>query len=135
VVRKRLVDLAATISFERNESSVKRLLYANKLRDFFSEDVVLQFEFEKKGPQSIHGRAEVIAFAAFARKELRQALFRLFDISVKLGQDHESAEAEMTLLADIDGEKTAISQELKMRLKKTNGAWLITQIETVRTLQ
>jgi hypothetical protein len=56
------------------------------------------------------------------------------DINVYLAADKLSATADVTLRADINGEKNAVLQELKIYLKKFNGDWLIYRIDTVRTL-
>lgn len=134
-IRKRLQSLAAAASFGPNDSGIARLAYGSSLRDFFAADAELTVEIEGRGAQSIHGRAEVLQFAGFARNKLNQAKLQLLDITVKLREDGVSARAYMTLLGDLSGEKNAISQELKATLKKTGHDWLITRIETIRTLQ
>jgi hypothetical protein len=68
------------------------------------------------------------------RKVARKAKFQLLDITVKPGADPDSATATMTLLGDVNDEKNFISQELKVSFRKTEGVWLITHVETVKTL-
>ena len=134
-IQKRLRSLATEASFGPTDSGIARLAYGNNLRDFFADDAELTVEIEGRGAQSIHGRAEVLQFASFARNKLTQAKLQLLDITIKLGEDGVSARAYMTLLGDLSGEKNAVSQELKVSLKKFSHDWLITRIETIRTLK
>ena len=135
LIRKHLTRLAATVSFPRHESALARLANINKLRDFFSPDAVLNLELEHHGPQRIEGRDGVVQTAATARQTLGQAQLRLHDITVSLGDGAQTANARMTLLGDIGGEKYVVAQELNVSLKKVERIWLINGIETVRTLQ
>ncbi len=135
LVRRTLTRLAETVSFPANESPFLRLANASKLRDFLEAEVEVQFEYERFGTRIVQGRAEVVQFATVARETLKQARFQLLDITVKLGADGAAATAYMTLLGDVSGEKNAISQELKVNLKKLEGKWQVARVETLRTLQ
>ena len=135
IVRRTLTRLAATVSFPLNESPLLRLANASRLRDFLEAGVEVQFEYERVGTRIVQGRAEVVQFATVARETLKQARFQLLDITVKIDPEGTAATAYMTLLADVSGEKNAISQELKVTLKKIEGKWLVARVETLRTLQ
>jgi hypothetical protein len=135
VIRKTLSGLAAVVSVTPNDSTLVRLAKSEKLRDFFSQDVEIHFESEGWETQHIIGRADLVSIAAAARTQFRKAKIQLLDVHVKFGDDQESATAYMTLLGDLDSEKNAISQELKMALKKIEGDWLITRVETIKTLR
>ncbi|MSU22062.1 MAG: hypothetical protein EXS30_11790 [Pedosphaera sp.] len=134
VIRTKLSKLATAVSISPDDSTLVRLAKTESLRDFFSPDVDVQFEPEGRAMQHIVGRADLLSGASIARTQLQQANIQLLDIYVKVGPDKESARGYMTLLGDLNKEKNAVSQELKMNLKKIDGDWLITRVETVKTL-
>jgi hypothetical protein len=51
-----------------------------------------------------------------------------------VGPDKQSAVADLTVEAKVSGERDPIVWEMKFTLRKTDGQWLITRVETVRTL-
>jgi hypothetical protein len=53
---------------------------------------------------------------------------------VTVAPDKQSAVADLTVQANISGEPDPIVQEMKFTLRKIDGRWLITRVETVRTL-
>ena len=57
------------------------------------------------------------------------------DMNIELGSGNLSALVDLTLKAKVNGESDMIAQELKFTMKKINGDWLITRIETVKTLK
>jgi hypothetical protein len=129
-----LSGLAAAVSINPDDSTLVRLAKSEKLRDFFSQDVEIHFESDGWETQHITGRADLVSMAAAARTQFRKARIQLLDVHVKFGTDPDSATAYMTLLGDLDSEKNVISQELKMALKKIDGDWMITRVETIKTL-
>jgi ketosteroid isomerase-like protein len=66
---------------------------------------------------------------------LQSAEVQFPDARLEIAADRESATAEVTATADINGEKNTVVQELKVLFKKIDGQWKITRVDTVRTLQ
>jgi hypothetical protein len=56
------------------------------------------------------------------------------DVNVTVAPDKQSATADLTVKAQAGGDRDSIWQEMKFTLQKTGGKWLITRVETVRTL-
>ena len=56
------------------------------------------------------------------------------DINITVAADKQSAMADLTVEANIAGERDSIVQEMKFTFQNTEGGWLIARIETVRTL-
>ena len=56
------------------------------------------------------------------------------DINITVAPDKQSAVVDLTVEANISGEHNSIVREMKFTLQKTDGQWLITRVETVRTL-
>jgi hypothetical protein len=56
------------------------------------------------------------------------------DIKITVASDKQSAVVDLTVVVNIAGESDPIVQEMKFTFQQTDGDWLITRIETVRTL-
>ena len=54
------------------------------------------------------------------------------DINVMVSADKETAQADITVEAQVPGEQDMMVQEMKFTLRKTDGKWLITRVQTVR---
>jgi hypothetical protein len=56
------------------------------------------------------------------------------DVNIEISPDKKSATVNLTAKARVPGEKDWVPQELKFLLQKIEGDWLISRVETVRTL-
>lgn len=134
VIKKRLAELARTVSVDSNEGQLRRLARAQSLADFFSPDVEVIVDVPGFHVQTIEGRDELMQ-AAVAARSRGTLKVKLVDVTVIVSPDALSAEAHFTGEASISGDKSLQAQEFRARLVKTNGAWWITRIETVKTLR
>lgn len=135
IIRKRLERLATLASLRPNQSTFARLLQSNNLREFFTPDVVARLEIERRQTEVVNGRATMMELIRLTRSSLKEAKIRVLDITVKVSPEKEAATARMTVLADIDGERNSVSQEIEVDLNKSEGLWRIAKLETIRTLQ
>lgn len=133
MIRKLLAAAAETASLRPNESALAKLGGANKLAGFFAPDVVINLDVTGLRARTINGRDELVEIAAAARANLQEAKIRLYDIVVELAPDRQTATVQVTMLASIDGSTDPIFQLMKMRLKKIDGGWKITQVDPVKT--
>lgn len=132
-IRKLLSGMAATASLKPNESALVKLAGANKFAGFFTADVIMHLETTGGRARTIHGREELIEIVTAARANLQEAKIQLHDIVVELARDRQTALAQLTALANINGSTDPIFQLLKVRLKKIDGHWRISQVDTVKT--
>jgi SnoaL-like protein len=133
VIRKLLAQMAAAASLKPNENALVKLAGANKLAGFFTADAVIRIEVTGGRTRTIHGREELIEIVTAARANLQEVKIQLHDIVVELAPDRQTALAQLTALANIDGSTDPIFQLLKIRLKKIDGHWRISQVDTVKT--
>ncbi len=133
-VRLLLTDLAKVTSFSANESLLTRLASANKLPDFFSADVEINVQVPGEGSLAIQGRDEIVRIAGVYRSNFNAAHVEFLDINVALDAEKQSATAELTAKITQVSQRDFGVQELKILLKKINGGWRITRVDTVRTL-
>lgn len=134
-LRGLLSDVAKAASLKGNENPLIRLAGANRLAGFFSENVVVHIDVSGLEGKEIQGRDELRQTAVAARASLQSAEVQFPDARLEIAPDRESATAEVTATADINGEKNTVVQELKVFFKKIDGEWKITRVDTVRTLQ
>jgi hypothetical protein len=134
VIRKRLTELASTASSSPGESDLARFAAARSLAGFFSTNVELQVELPELSRRDSIDREEITQAAFVVRSRAGGLRVRFPDINVTVAPDKQSAVADLTVQANISGESDSIVQEMKFTLRKIDGRWLITRVETVRTL-
>jgi hypothetical protein len=134
VIRKRLAQVAATACIPPNEAPLAKLANAHRLASFFSEDVQLLLSGGSYSALSITGKEDLLQAAMGVRSTLSSLKVEFPDIVVSVGPDKASATVELTAKAMVPSEKDFGVQELKVMVRKVGGDWLITRVETVKTL-
>ena len=134
IIRQRLTELARTASFSSGEGDLARLAAAQKLAGFFATNVEVDINVPGRVQHPFVGRDEIKQAALGARSTLRGLKVTFPDISVMVAPGKQSAVADLTVEVNIAGERDSIVQEMKFTFRKTDDGWLITRVETVRTL-
>ncbi len=134
LIRKLLAGAAETAAIKPNENPLFRLAGANKLVGFFSPDAVLKVDVPGVDVRSINGRDDLLQAVTAARASLQEARILLREIHVNVDPDKQSATAQLVATAYLNGGSDPMVQELKLQLRKIDGHWKITQVETVKTL-
>ena len=133
VIRRRLTELARTVSSSANESDLARLAAARSAAGFFAADVELNVDLPELGQRTMD-REEITQLALMGSSRAGGLQVKFPDINITVAPDKQSAVADLTVEANVSGEHDSIVREMKFTLRKTDGQWLITRIETVRTL-
>lgn len=133
-IRKRLGELAQMASFSTSESGPAKVLNSEILSSFCTADVEMNIDIPGRARQTFSGRPEVLKAAMWARSLPSSLQIEFLDVNVAVNPDKVSAVANLTGRGKIPGEKDFLVQELKFTLKKVEGDWLISRIETVKTL-
>jgi hypothetical protein len=133
VIRNRLTELAHTVSFSPNESDLARLAAAHTVAGFFSTNVELNVDLPELGQRTMD-REEITQAALLGRSRAGGLQVKFPDINITVAPDKQSAVVDLTVEANTSGERDSIVREMKFTLQKTDGRWLITRVETVRTL-
>ena len=134
IIRKQIARLATAASFNSNEGTLVVLNKAEKLAGFFSTNVEVNLDVPGRFQHSFAGRDEITQAAAAAHSAVGGLKVEFLDPDLEVGADKESATADLTLKAQAVGDKDFIVQEMKFTFQKIDGDWLITRVETVRTL-
>jgi hypothetical protein len=133
-IRSRLLNLARTASVEPGEGTILRGLKAQSLGDYFTADVVLNLEVRGFDPRELQGRDELMQALMGAMQHVRGLKVEFLDINVTLDAGNQSAMANLTGKATVEGERDFQVQEFNFKLKKVDRTWLIYRIDTVKTL-
>ena len=133
-ISKLLQTVAESVSFTASEGNIKKLAKVNRFGDCFSPDVSLEVNVPGRAAKIIEGRDELVQLLLAARTTLAGAEVEFLDAKVELDPGQESAVVNLTVKATISGEKDLQVQELKFLLKQTKNGWVITRVETVRTM-
>lgn len=134
VIRTRLKDLAKTASFSGKEGPLAKAYNAEKLSGYFAPDVTVVVDVPGHGAQTFEGRDTVLQAALAARQNLSGLKVEFLDINVTLGGDKQFATVNLTGKGTVPGESDYFVQEMKFGFKKIDGKWLITRVETIKTL-
>ena len=134
IIRQRLAEAARDVSFNKNESLLAAVGKAQKISAFFSTNVEVNIDVPEHHEQTFAGRDEIMQAIAGARASLDGLKVEFPDVNVTVAPDKQSAVADLTVKAQTDGDKDFIWQEMKFTFQKIGGDWLITRVETVRTL-
>ena len=134
IVRKRLVQAANEVSFKSGENLLLSAARAETFAGFFSTNVEVNIDLPEHGQHSFVGREEIMQAAAGARSAVSSLKVEFPDMNITVGPDKLSAVADVTLQVRAAGEKELFVQEVKFTFQKIGGDWLITRVETVRTL-
>ena len=134
MIRKQLALVAAEASFQAGENP---LITANRAENFasrFGTNVEININVPELGQHDFVGRPEITQTVAGLRSKVSSLKVDFLDVSVTVGPDKQSATASLTVKAQTAYDKNFIVQEMKISFQKVEGDWLITRVETVRTL-
>ena len=134
IIRKRLASVAAEASFKAGENP---LITANRAENFasrFGTNVEININLPTHGEHDFVGRDDIMQAVAGMRSRVSSLKVEFLDVSVTLGPDKLSATANLTVKAQTASDKDFFVQEMKITFQKIEGDWLITRVETVRTL-
>jgi hypothetical protein len=134
IIRRQLNEVARHVSFAANEGALSRLAHAESLAGYFSTNVEVNINLREGDRQDFVGRDQITQAALAARSAVSSLSVKFLDVAVTIGPNKQSAVADFTVEARIPGDQELIVQEMKFTLQKISGHWLITRVETVRTL-
>jgi hypothetical protein len=134
VIRQSLAAIARDATSAPNQNPLVSVANAQRLGGYFSQDVEVELNLPGRLQQTFSGREEIVQTAAGVATSAKGLKVEFVDVNVKPAADKQSATAELTLKAQLAGDKDFIVQEMKIALQKTDGHWLIKRVETVRPL-
>ena len=134
VIRSRLKALAKAASFDSREGTIVRAFKAESVAEYFTLDAQIAVTSSGFPDVNLNGRNEISQAGLAARSRFTGLKAEFLDINVTLGPDKQTATAELTGKATIAGESDIYVQELRFKLKLVDGKWLISHVESVKSL-
>jgi hypothetical protein len=134
-VLKKISRLAATVTFSGDVSNIVRAGKVSSLLSYFSTDAQIVVDVTGFGQGTLNGRDEIREAAAGGFTRLKSLDVKFLDATPKVSADKLSAVVNCTAELHVADSKDFGVQELKFQLKKLDGDWRITRVETVKTLQ
>jgi hypothetical protein len=134
-IRQRLTKLAALCSYEGKEGNISRIAAVERIGGYFADKVELSVSVPGYETHSSESRDELRQMILAARNSIPSLQAGLVDLAIDLGESKESATAEFTLDATVNGEKHAILEAFRLDLKKVDGDWVISRVQNLKTLK
>ena len=131
----KIASLAATATFSADASNLTRAGKANNLVSMFASDAQIILDASSGGGHTFSGSDEIRAAAIGGFGSLPSLKVEFLDATAKVSPDQQNAEVNCTAKISAGASKDFGVQEIRFQLKKTDGSWLITRVETVKTLQ
>jgi hypothetical protein len=135
IVRKKISTLAAVASFDANASNITRAGKAGSAAGMFANDAQIVVDVSGAGARTLSGREEIREAALGGFASLPSLAVRFLDAAVTVGEDRQSAEVNCTAEVRAGDSKEFGVQEMRFQFRKIDKDWLITRVETVKTLQ
>jgi hypothetical protein len=133
IIAGQFEKLARAASVQPGEGYLPRMARAQKVGDFFSTNVEINIDLPGRQQNAAMSRDDIVQ-AVMAAQTAGGLTVKFPDINVTVGADKETAEADVTVEARVPGEQDMMVQEMKFTLRRIDGKWLITRVQTVRTL-
>lgn len=135
VIRKRLNSISELVSFTGREGNISRIASVQQLVGYFSTAVEVRVDSPAHAEHTFSGKDEIQQALLGLRAHLGGLEVKFLDPQVQLNPDKTTATVQTTATARVAGERDLFIQELQIGFAKNDGQWLITRIETVRTLK
>ncbi len=134
VVLKKMSSLAAAATFRAADSNLIRAAKAARLAGLFATDAQIIINVPDLPNRTLTGREEIqeTALGGFANVPVLNV--RFLDVNVHIGADRQTADVDCTGEVNAGDHKDFDVQELHFQFKKVDGDWLISRVETVKTL-
>jgi hypothetical protein len=134
MIRRQLLEVAKDTSFQPNQNPLVIANNAEKLAACFSTNVEVNLSEPGREEHMLSGREEIMQAAAAAHSEVRSLKVELLDVSVSVSADKQSGTASATVKVNSSRENDEILQPMKFTFQKFGHDWLITRVETLRSL-
>ena len=132
VVWHRLEKLAQIASFPPNEGQIPKLAAVQKMGGYFSDQVVVNVQMTGEESHEFYNREELVQAIQAGRMSVNSVTVKFKDPNIEVTHGNQEAIIGVMLTADINGEKNSVVEDLKIEMKKIDGDWLITHVETVQ---
>jgi hypothetical protein len=132
VIRRRLEKLAQIASFSPNEGQLTKLANVQKIGGYFADQVTVNVEVQGAEKVSFNNREDLVQAMQGARMTVSSVKARFSGTKIEMTPGNQEAIVGVVLAADVNGEQNEVVVDLKIGMKKIDGDWLITRVESVQ---
>jgi len=107
------------------------------LLEYFTPDIQCLIDtpdIPDAGDWTINGLDELRDNVISARQMVSSLRTDFVDVTVKLAPDQQTAAVEVTARVSLPNDRDFIVHEMKFTFRNVKGEWLVSRIETVKTL-
>lgn len=134
LVRQKISGLAATVTLSASDGNITRATKVSNLLGYFATDAEISFNVTGYPGRTLSGRDEIRATAAAGFTSLTTLEVQFLDVNVHIGAGKQTADVSCTARVNAGDKRDYGVQELHFQLRKIDGDWRITRVETVTTL-
>ncbi len=135
VIRERLALVEKLANIAPNEAPLAKLANAQQLAACFTDNPQILIEGTGHGRVVINGQRDLQDAVRAARSQLTQLKVEFLDVNVAVAADKQTALVNLTGKATVPGDSDLMVQELNFQMRKEGRAWLVSRVETVKTLR
>lgn len=135
VVLKKVSSLAATATVAAGDGAITRAAKVSDLIGYFSTDAEISYDISGVGAGSLSGRDEIREAAAGGFAKVSSLNVQFNDAAARVAADQQSAQVSCTAKVSSGDSRDFGIQEMRFHFKKVDRDWLITRVETVKTIQ
>jgi hypothetical protein len=133
-IRQRLTTLKNLLSFHASDGKLTGAVQLNRLGWLFTPEAEVRVDAPGTPRATLTGRETIVQAAAAARQATGDVEVDFLDVVVTLHPDRHSAVVEATCRVRELGSQENWIQDLRFQFIQTGEGWMITRVETVRTL-
>jgi len=134
-VRKQVADLAATATLRPNDGAITRAGKVSSLIGLFATNADISYDLPGVGAGALSGRDEIREAAVGGFTRATALTVQFLDATVRVGADRQSAVVSCTARVSAGDSRDFGIQEMRFQFQKVDRDWLITRVETVKTLR
>ena len=134
VVLKKISQLAALANVGTGDSNLARAGKATQVIGDFANDGEIVVNVPGM-VGTLSGRDEIHDLVMAGFVSVTSLKVQFLDATARIGADRHTARLNCTGRVSVGDAKDTEIQELRFQLRKIEGNWLITRVETVKTLQ
>jgi len=135
LVLRKISGLATTATISASDGNLTRATKVSNFIGYFASDAEISFDMTGYPARTLSGRDEIRDAARNGFTGLTTLNVQFLDVSVRVGAGKQTADVGCTARVNAGDKRDYGVQELHFQLKKIDGDWLITRVETVKTLQ
>lgn len=135
IVLKKVSRLAALATLNPGEGNLVRAGKVSSLIGYFSTDAEVSLDMPGGAPRTLSSRDEIREAAAAGFTSINSLTVQFQDALARVDANRQGAEVSCTAQVSIGDRKDFGPQELRFHFQKIAGDWLITRLESVKTLQ